>query len=93
MPGAKGANDEGVDITAFSGGEAVVFQRLVFVAFGLCSFVEGVRTVVKGTRYVNDQDTVIFFNDNVGTEWEARISDCVISGDGAKSDCVSYSCY
>ncbi len=68
VPGSEGANNEGKDLAYFTGGLVVISQRFVFEDFGLGSFIEGIRTIVEGTRNVNDEDAVVLFYNDVWAE-------------------------
>ena len=73
---------------SISGGQVVLFKGQVLCDLGLGSFFEGVSTVVKGTSYVNYQNTVVFFDYNVRMQVKAGSLDGAVGSNVTKVDGV-----
>ena len=70
----------------------MLFQRFVLREFGLGGFFKCIGSIVKGTGHVNYQDTVVFFNNDVGSQWQSRLTDGAVGGNLAKTYSIRDSC-
>lgn len=90
VPTAEGANDKGEDLTMFASIEKMLPEWLVFGDLRESCLFQGLRTIVKGTCYVDDEGAVFFFNNYIRAKREAGLSDSSVGDDVAKPGGVGY---